>query len=434
MNAGLGTEAVVDRVSQLLHDRIGLRPELSLRGRLRRCIRDDAAARKQDLDAYLDTLLDGDDALQGLLNRVTVQETAFFRHPEHFELLMRDLLAPRDGPLTIWSAGCANGQEAFSLAMLLEELDVDGSVIATDVSTDALLRTEAARYTERELGGLSPERRERHLTPDGGSWLVNRNLRARVRTLRYNLIDPIPTQIRGGQVIFCRNVLIYLSPEHAEAFLARVADAMPAASLFLGAAESIWQLSDRFETVRAGDTFSYRLRPAVVTSGQPTGAGGVATARPAARTRQAASTQYQQTSTGRRLEAEVPIGAFTVGLTATLESDDDVASALLLSRVGQQASAAGNAQGAVVAFRKCAYLTPSDPLAHLHLGLALETAGDHRYAQRAYAAARHALAQVDPAQVDLAAEGYTTSDLLQLLDAKQHGSRRANSDRQVQTS
>jgi len=133
----------------------------------------------------------GGDALQGLFNRVTVQETAFFRHPQHFQALARDILPALSRPVTIWSAGCANGQEAFSLAMLLEEQGIDGRVIATDISTAALQRTAAARYTGRELSGLSPERIAGHLTRTADTWHVNKPIRDRVSTLRHNLLDPL---------------------------------------------------------------------------------------------------------------------------------------------------------------------------------------------------------------------------------------------------
>ena len=201
MKVSAEVEAAVDRVSQLLQRQIGLRPEPAARSRLRRCVRDDALSRGQDLDSYVATLLAGGDALQDLLNRVTVQETAFFRHPEHFDLLAREILPTLGPEVTLWSAGCANGQEAFSLAMLLEEQGLDGCVIASDLSTQALLRTRAAKYSTRELGGLSPGRIARHLTRDADRWLVNRNIRDRISVLRHNLVDQVPHEVRGAQAI-----------------------------------------------------------------------------------------------------------------------------------------------------------------------------------------------------------------------------------------
>ena len=439
MTSGHEVEEVVDAVSELLHRRIGLRPEPDLRGRLRRCIRDAALGQGQDLSTFLDTLFVDGEALQGLVNRVTVQETAFFRHPEQFELLVRQILPGLDPPVTAWSAACANGQEAFSLAMLLEEEGIDGRVIATDLSTDALKRTNAARYSARELSGLSADRIARHLSRDGDAWLVNDTIRRRVSTLQHNLIQPIPHEVRACQVIFCRNVLIYFSPDRASAFLDQVADALPTASLFLGGAETIWQLTDRFETVRSGDAFSYRRRAdvtrsrrdphrregspdhqsspaAVFSGGRPGGVRDTAWPPPKARrpATPRAGANANPVDTSRSPARSTPAVSAPPPAAA-----DDLDPAVLLARAGQQASAIGDVQAAVVAFRKCAYLAPADPMAHLHLALALDSAGDQRSALRAYAAARHALTLTDPAQIDDAIGGYTTADLIRLLDSKQ---------------
>lgn len=427
MNSTQELDSVVERVSQLLHRHIGLRPEPGLRGRLGRCIRDGAADRGQDLRAYLDTLLVCSEARQSLFNRVTVQETAFFRHPEHFGLLAREILPTLARPVTIWSAACSTGQEAFSLAMLLEEHGVDGCVIATDVSTEALQRTGAGRYNTGELGGLSPERIACHLTRDGNAWVFKSNVRDRVGTFQHNLLNPVPSQVQACQVTFCRNVLIYLSPDYARAFLDKLADALPAATLFLGAAETIWHLSDRYETVRSGDTFSYRPRA------DDTGPDGASSrsldpsSRPRRRIRHPVRPGPARDYTTTPVTGAVPdhVGASRLSASrGTVPSPRPPAptghasSAVLLAEVGERASAVGDSQAAVVAFRKCAYLEPHDPLAHLHLGLALESAGDQPSARRAYAAARHALTQVGSGPIDLATEGYTTADLIRLLDSK----------------
>src|SRR5438552_592175 len=108
-------ETVVDQVAELLSRRIGLRPDPTLRGRLRRAVRDEATGQSCDIATYFDALTADRQVLQSLLNRVTIQETAFFRHPEHFHVLAEDVLPTLSGPVQIWSAGCANGQEAFSL-------------------------------------------------------------------------------------------------------------------------------------------------------------------------------------------------------------------------------------------------------------------------------------------------------------------------------
>jgi chemotaxis protein methyltransferase CheR len=409
-------ENIVDRVAELLCQRIGLRADPTLRGRLRRAVRDEATVHGQDLGTYFDTLVLGGDALQGLLNRVTVQETAFFRHPQHFEVLVRDVLPTLPRPVTIWSAGCANGQEAFSLAMLLEEQGIDGRVIATDLSTAALQRTTAARYTSRELSGLSPARIAAHLSRTGDTWQVNKPIRDRVSTLRHNLLDPLPPEVLSCQVVFCRNVIIYLSPEHARALLDRIAGALPSAgSLFLGAAETIWQFSDRFKAVPVGDTFVYR-RPVTCT--------GAAESSVERRTGPADAGRIRVKSTARARTAPVadqPTSRLSRPMPGS-ERDTaaaEPADAAALAKGGQDAIAAGDYDAAVVAFRKCAYLAPHDPMAQLHLGLALQAAGDERSAQRAYAAARRSLLAADPAHSVAGIEGFATAELVRLLDSKQ---------------
>ena len=401
-------EAVVDRVAALLNDRIGLRPEPTLRARLHRCVRDEAAAHGQDLQAYLGTLTAGADALQSLLNRVTVQETAFFRHPDHFEVLARHILPRLREPVTIWSAGCANGQEAYTIAMLLDELGIEGTVVATDLSTAALQRTAAARYATRELRGLSPVRQQRHLTPSGKGWLVNDSVRRRVTTLRHNLVDPPPDPVRACQVVFCRNVLIYFSVEHAQAFLDRAADVLPTGGcLFLGAAETMRLPGVPFETVRIDDTYLYRR---------------VAAAPPAPVAEPVPVAPRHSTRTRRRPEPGDEIRAARrrarrSGTEAVRHAEPSAA--LVHASAGKCALDAGDFQQAVVAFRKWAYVAPDDALAHLHLGLALEAAGDDASAQRAFRAARLAAQNGDQACVEHAMEGYAPGELLRLLDAKQ---------------
>jgi chemotaxis methyl-accepting protein methylase len=404
-----GPEVALDQVAGLLAGAIGLRPDPTLRGRLGRAVRDEVAERGGDLTTYASTLVADQDAMQGLIDRITVQESAFFRHPRHFQVLAEQVLPALSPPVTIWSVGCANGQEAYSLAMLLEEQGVDGRVIATDVSTAALQRTAAARYTGRELAGLSPQRIADHLTRSGEAWKVSPSIRARVSTRQYNLVDPLPTEILTCQVVFCRNILIYLSPERVCAFLDQLADNLPSTtSLFVGAGETLWQVSDRFEAVPAGDTFVYRPPRADAVSARNTLRRRPAPAsshRPIPRVRDKPTTASEsRSSTADRNRPEAPQ---QTGTTAAL-----------LAAAGQSAVAANDYDAAVVAFRKCAYLEPDDPMSQLHLGLALEGAGDPGSARRAYASSRRLLESNPSHDLD-GIEGYATAELLRLLDFKE---------------
>jgi chemotaxis protein methyltransferase CheR len=415
MSADAMLEAAVDQITELLHVQIGLRSEPTLRGRLRRAVRDEAAAYAQELPVYLATVAAHRDALQKLLNRITVQETSFFRHPEHFEVLAREVLPALPGPVRIWSAGCAHGQEAYSIAMVMEEQGVAGSVIATDLSTAALQRTATARYTAREMTGLSPARVARHLTGVGPNWQVNASVRDRVTTLRHNLIDALPDQARYCHVVFCRNVLIYFTAEHARAFLDQVADALPRNGvLFLGSAEAIWPVSDRFDTVRTSDTFFYRprLRPA---------------ATPLVHNRRddvSVSTDPSTPSRVRRRDQATvsrptrPTPPLPTASSSPRQPIDNAEVTRQLAETGQRALDLNDHQPAITAFRKWAYLSPDDAIAHLHLGIALESAGEHVAARRAYGAAHRALLSSDPTTLGPAVDGYAPEELLRLLETK----------------
>ena len=111
---------------------------------------------------------------------VTVQETGFFRHPDHFVVLADHVLPTIDGPVRIWSAACSNGQEPYSLAMVLAERRVDGRVLATDMSTSALRRTREARYLPASSAGSATSARPLHGRVAGGRWAVADEVRQRV--------------------------------------------------------------------------------------------------------------------------------------------------------------------------------------------------------------------------------------------------------------
>ena len=397
----------LDLIAGMLSARVGLRLDPAIRGRLVRAVRDEAVRFGEDEATYAAQLESDSGRMQDLLNRVTVQETSFFRDPGQFTALA-ELVLPGfrevGGPVLVWSAGCANGQEPYSLAMTLEESGIaDWHIIATDVSTEALARTRAARYQDRELRGLSPARRARHLVPAGErSWEIAPALRDRVDTVRHNLaVDPPPFKAGTCQIVFCRNVLIYFGHDDLVAFLDRLAVALtPSDYLFLGYSESLWQISDRFELVRLGDAFAYH--PATMRAPQP------APPRPRVQPRSSPPKPV------RKAEARVPTGR-----ERTPRPEPAVGPPVTARELRTEGSAAldrGELADAISLFRKASFLDPDDPVAHLDLGLAFEAAGDDVAARRAFAAARAAIDRCDPAQVESALDGYHVDELIRLLE------------------
>ncbi|HEX2040443.1 MAG TPA: protein-glutamate O-methyltransferase CheR [Acidimicrobiales bacterium] len=394
----------VAAAARVLGRRVGMRLDPATQGRLTRCVQEAAAAREQDLHAYVASLEHDPSALQDLLDRITVQETSFFRDPGQFAALAR-LVPMLSAPTTVWSAGCSNGQEPYSIAMVLAESSAaEWRVIATDVSSRALERTRRARYSQKEMTGVSPDRRARWFHRDGDTWTVDQALRDRVAVSRHNLVgDPPPFDSGRCQVVFCRNVLIYFRQEDAVAFLERLAARMPPDGyLFLGYSESLWQVTDVFKLVRFGDAFVYRPAPSGGEEQPPPPARRAAPKEP--RTRSRARTPARPTAAER--------------VAAEREARESLPDVVGLLAEGEAAVAAGNHEEAVAAFRKAAYLEPDHPIPHLHLALALEAAGHEAAATRAYAAARAAVDRADAAAVEAALEGYRMEELVRLLDAK----------------
>jgi chemotaxis methyl-accepting protein methylase len=363
---------LVAAAGMLLKIRAGLDSQPMVRARLSRCLDEGAVARGLSAEAYL-ALIDLDPvAFQELLDRVTVQHSYFFRDPNQF-LALKGLLLAAPSPFLIWSAACGNGQEAYSIAMLLEEAGrSDWRILATDVSSAALARVRAGRYAEAEVSGVSDQRLKRHFSPSAQGWEVLPRLRERVDTRRHNLSDAAPPLPNSSfWLIFCRNVLIYFDRPSMDACVGRLAACLPdGGHLFLGFSESLPAGSSGLNLVRIGDAFVYRK-------------GAIAGADPKVPARQGRPVDQQH------LLAE-----------------------------GEAAFAAGNPAGAVRAFRKATYLNPDQPVGFFQLGTALEHAGDHREARRAFAAAGAALARADPAAIHEGLEGYTSAELGKAIAAK----------------
>ncbi len=390
-------ESSFDAVARLLSRRVGHQLDATRRSRLSRAAAEEAARLGLAMSDYVAVLERDLDALQALLNRVTVQETSFFRDAKQFEALAEHVLPGLPRPVTIWSAGCANGQEPYSLAMLLTEIgDSTSRVIATDISTQALARARRGRYSAREVAGLGP-RRQRFLTPVGSEFEVVPEVRARVEFSAHNLFtEPPPFEPGTCPIVMCRNVLIYFGRDEVVSFVDRVADWLPPGGwLFLGYSESLWQLTQRFQLVRLDDTFVYRHCETSTAARAPAQRG----ARRPATVRRAAPGPATKTDvrTATRVRTAPP-DARPREVAFPAEAVDPAA--------------------AVVAFRRLAYLEPDQPVAHLHLGLALEAAGDAGAARRAFAASRAALGRCDAAALESVLEGYSVAELSVLLDRK----------------
>jgi chemotaxis protein methyltransferase CheR len=233
---------LLDDVARVLAGEAGM----SFRGGLGLRLVDglDGAARAagEPVRAFARRVAGGDrDATAALVEHVAVGETAFWRHPEQLEAVGR-LAGRARGPLSIWSAGCASGEEAYSVAMALLEAGRAGRgdrVLATDVSERALAAAREGVYGARALRKLPAVLADRWLE-GAGTLRVKEPVRALVAFARHNLMaaDPAP----GGpfDVVLCRNVLIYFDEPTATRVVGDLAAALaPGGTLVLGPVEGV---------------------------------------------------------------------------------------------------------------------------------------------------------------------------------------------------
>lgn len=209
---------------------------------------------------------------QQVMNVLSVQETYFWREFDQVRALtcavLPELVRARAGhPIKIWSVPCATGEEPLTLAMALEEAGwfqrVPIEIHASDGSAAAIEKARAGTYRERSFRALPDHLREKYFTESGGAYSPVPSLRARIASWSVvNLIngDEI-APYAASPVIFCRNVFIYFSPQSIRRVVEGFEHAMPVPGfLFVGAAESLLSISDRFTLEELDRAFVYTKR------------------------------------------------------------------------------------------------------------------------------------------------------------------------------
>ncbi|GAK82902.1 chemotaxis protein methyltransferase CheR [Vibrio ponticus] len=206
------------------------------------------------------------------VDAMTTNETLWFRDGYPFTVLADKILpelAANKRPIKIWSAASSSGQEPYSMAMTILETQQrkpgmlpSVSITATDISTSMLDMCRAGVYDNLALGrGLSPERRRAFFEDAGDGRMKIKDTAKRLVNFRpQNLMDSYAL-LGKFDVIFCRNVLIYFSPEMKSKVLNQMANSLnPGGYLLLGASESLTGLTDRFEMVRCNPGIIYKLK------------------------------------------------------------------------------------------------------------------------------------------------------------------------------
>jgi chemotaxis protein methyltransferase CheR len=206
---------------------------------------------------------------------VTVNETSFFRNETvfaHFKTVtLPQLLRARAGEkrLRIWSAACSTGQEAYSIAMLLDGMGLAArgwslDLIATDISCEAVARAQEGRYDALEMArGVSDDQRASWFRSSGEHWCVTDHLRRMVDFRVFNLLDSFGW-LDDLDVIFCRNALLYFDRTVKASVLERMADTLaPDGMLLLGETETTDPLASHFTALPGCDSLYARARTPV---------------------------------------------------------------------------------------------------------------------------------------------------------------------------
>lgn len=226
------------------------------------------ALRLTTFDEYLALLRSGNpEEIEAFTNVVTTNLTYFFREPHHFEYL-RDNVVPAlippgkiAEPIRVWSAGCSSGEEPYSIVMAMLENPSckPGSfrVLCTDLNTEMIQDTKNGEYREDSVRGLSSERSNMWFgTPANGKIIAKQELRETLICKKLNIFDSWP--IRAGvHIIFCRNLLIYFSPEQQIKIVTGFAKLQRAGGyLFLGHSEAVKNIDKYYK--RIGNTIFQR--------------------------------------------------------------------------------------------------------------------------------------------------------------------------------
>jgi chemotaxis protein methyltransferase CheR len=278
------SRSTFDELRRMVHRLCGIviadEKEYLVRHRLEPLVKSSGCA---TFDEFRDKLtsLDGLVWQEAIVEAITTQETSFFRDRHPFEAIRNQILPDLaasiqdhkklQGPrkFRCLCCGASTGQEPYSLAILICEYmatqlpvgieETDFSILAVDISTNALATTAAAKYNLREIQrGLSPGQVQRFFEQQGEHWVLKPAVRQMVECRRINLMQPL-SLLGTFQLILCRNVLIYFDLAARQRICNQFYEMLAGGGwLVLGSAESLLGIDHQFQSLRVGNTLLFR--------------------------------------------------------------------------------------------------------------------------------------------------------------------------------
>ncbi len=256
-------------IADMLYDRFGIHLEdqkrILVAGRLNKRVRTLGLASFSEYFKFLRADQSGDE-LSELINRLTTNHSFFFREHDHFEFIVKTVLPELEKkfktgsrlPLRIWSAGCAAGEEVYTLAMILREhfgpgIDsMDVGLIATDISLAALTEAKTAIYAENKVQHVPHIYAAKYFSKTAaGDFAVSGDIKKMVLFKRLNLMtETFPFQ-GAFDIVFCRNVMIYFDNESRRKLVSSIYNYIkPEGYFFIGHSESLQRDTCPFHYVR----------------------------------------------------------------------------------------------------------------------------------------------------------------------------------------
>jgi chemotaxis protein methyltransferase CheR len=395
-----------------------------------------ASTGASDCGSYLDILHDparGPSELDDLIAEITIGETYFFRHREHFDalrdLVLPDLMARKrvNRRLRIWCAGCGDGPEPYSLAILLKRemahqlLGWDVTILGTDINRRSLARAREGRFEEWAFRSMPEDLKRSCFSKDGKLWSIAPEYKEGVSFQYLNLVEnsfpSLVNNLISFDLIVCRNVMIYVGPDLMKRMVQKFHDCLVASAwLLVGPSEPNMICFTSFRIVNAPGVTLYQ-KPDEPAAGSE---GGVFAApsppprriRPSAIETPAVKMELPTLSDVRKLANEGDWENAAMCCEQLLKQDNLNSSAhFYLALVLEQMRKHDDAERSL---RRAIYLNRQSVLAHYYLGLFLQSRGDSRQAARSFENALELLCKRSDEEVFADADGITVAELKKL--------------------
>ncbi|MEN2994879.1 MAG: protein-glutamate O-methyltransferase CheR [Thermodesulfovibrio sp.] len=242
-----------------------------LENRLSRILREKNLKNFEDYLYFLKYSANKND-LTRLFDAITTNETFFFREPQQFEVFAKNIIPQvikentqigrKD--IKIWSAACSTGEEPYTIAMILHDLpelvSFKKEIYASDISESVLMSAKRAIYGTYSVRNVPPQYMAKYFKDSGGMYVLSEVIKSMVKFLNINLIDEREVkQLKGIDVVFCRNVLIYFDDKAKKKCVSLIYDVIrPKGYLFVGTSESLHNITRAFRPIVINKVIVYQ--------------------------------------------------------------------------------------------------------------------------------------------------------------------------------